>query len=65
MTSNKGSPIYPRHRLETLEPYYSRHVGAMTSEGLHAKRDIAEQLAWRDMKIAELERRLAEATHGK
>ena len=58
--SNKGSPIYPRHRLHTLEPYYSQHVAAMTEipgkqEGLHSKSDIAEQLAWRDQKIARLQ----------
>ncbi len=56
---NKGSPIYPRHRLHTLEPYYSRHIGAMTElpgiqEGLHSKSDIAEQLAWRDQAIDRL-----------
>ncbi len=58
MTKNHGTTTYPRHRLETLEPYYSRHVGAMTEEGLHHKSDIAEQLAWRDGRIAELSERL-------
>jgi hypothetical protein len=51
----KHSPLYPKHHPWTLEPYYSRHVSAMTSEGLHDKADIAEQLAWRDKKIQELE----------
>ncbi|HMG12778.1 MAG TPA: hypothetical protein VK571_06370, partial [Gemmatimonadaceae bacterium] len=37
-----------------LEPQYSRHVGALTSEGLHHKSDIAIQLAWRDKTIADL-----------
>jgi hypothetical protein len=37
-----------------LEPYYNRHIGAMTSEGLYSKADIAEQLAWRDKTIATL-----------
>lgn len=60
---SKGSPIYPRHRLHTLEPYYSMHVAAMTEipgkqEGLHSKADIAEQLAWRDQKIARLQEEL-------
>ena len=59
MPTNKGSTIYPRHRLHTLEPYYSRHVSAMTElpgvqEGLNSKSDIAEQLAWRDQAIAAL-----------
>ena len=51
---NKGSSLYPRHRLHTLEPHYSRHVGSMTSEGLRSKSDIAEQLAWRDQQIEAL-----------
>lgn len=40
-----------------LEPHYSKHVGAMTREGLHAKSDIAAELAWRD---TEIERLIAE-----
>lgn len=36
--------------------YYSRHVSAMTSEGLHSKSDIAAELAYRD---AEIDRLLA------
>jgi hypothetical protein len=64
---NKGSTIYPRHRLHTLEPYYSRHVSAMTElpgvqEGLHSKSDIAEQLAWRDQAIATLTAEVARLT---
>jgi uncharacterized coiled-coil DUF342 family protein len=47
--------MYPRcHHPWNLEPYYSRHVSAMTAEGLHGKAEIAEQLAWRDKQIAEL-----------
>ena len=34
--------------------YYCRHVSAMTEEGLHAKSDIAAELAWRDMEIDRL-----------
>ncbi len=65
---NKGSPIYPRHRLHTLEPYYSMHVSAMTEipgkqEGLNAKADIAEQLAWRDQKIARLQEEIGLMAH--
>jgi len=46
--------------------YYSRHVSAMTGEGLHAKSDIAGELAHRDMEIDRLDRRndqLEEALH--
>jgi hypothetical protein len=39
--------------LHTLEPYYSRHVSAMTTEGLHGKGDIAAELAWRDKALAD------------
>jgi hypothetical protein len=45
-----------------LEPHYSRHVGAMTSEGLHDKQDIAFQLALRDKEIELLRRELLAAT---
>jgi hypothetical protein len=34
--------------------YYIRHVAAMTKEGLHAKSDIAAELAWRDREIDRL-----------
>lgn len=34
--------------------YYCRHVSAMTAEGLHAKSDIAGELAHRDMEIDRL-----------
>ena len=36
--------------------YYSRHVSAMTEEGLHAKSDIAAELAHRDIQIDRLRR---------
>jgi hypothetical protein len=39
----------------SLEPHYSRHVMAMTAEELHAKSDIAAELAFRDKRIAALE----------
>lgn len=38
--------------------YYCRHIMAMTKEGLHAKTDIACELAWRDKRIDELEEEL-------
>lgn len=40
--------------LDESGDFYSRHVSAMTAEGLHAKSDIAAELGWRDMQIAEL-----------
>lgn len=41
--------------LDANGGHYSRHVAAMTEEGLVAKSDIAAELAWRDARIAELE----------
>lgn len=34
--------------------HYCRHISAMTREQLHSKSDIAAELGWRDLKIAEL-----------
>lgn len=34
--------------------HYCRHISAMTREQLHSKSDIAAELGWRDMQIAEL-----------
>jgi hypothetical protein len=45
---------YPKLNPMDLEPHYCRHVSAMTSERLHAKSDIAIQLAWRDAEIEAL-----------
>ena len=44
-----------------MSDVYGKHVSAMTAEGLHAKSDIAAELAHRDIRIADLERQLAEA----
>ena len=33
---------------DDLEPHYTKHVKAMTAEGLHDKGDIARELARRD-----------------
>jgi hypothetical protein len=41
--------------IELQDTFYTRHVMAMTTEGLHGKSDIAAELAARDMRIAELE----------
>ena len=38
-----------------LEPWFSKHMMAMTAEGLHAKSEIAVELARRDKRIKELE----------
>lgn len=46
--------MYPDQDHTALGELYIRHVEAMTAEGLHAKSDIAEQLAWRDGEIARL-----------
>ncbi|ASD87241.1 hypothetical protein R537_23775 [Salmonella enterica subsp. enterica serovar Rough O:d:1,7] len=40
--------------------YYSRHIQAMTREGLHSKGDIAAELAWRDQQIDQLKADLEE-----
>lgn len=50
--------LYAQRDPMALEPFYSRHVLAMTAEGLHDKHDIAEELAFRD---AEIERLRAKA----
>lgn len=42
-----------------LEPHYSKHVLAMTKEGLHSKADIASELAYRDKEIAALRAQVA------
>lgn len=58
-----GTPTYPKTVGPwELEPHYSRHVSAMTTEGLHHKQDIAFQLALRDKRIAELEEQSARQT---
>ena len=62
MTERK---MYPPQRPWLLEPYYCQHVSAMTTEGLHSKADIAEQLAWRDKRIAELEAEIAQLKSGR
>lgn len=51
--------LYAERDPMALEPHYSRHVLAMTAEGLHWKSNIAAQLAWRDLRIEQLEAALA------
>ena len=50
---------YAERKAQELEPYFIRHLSAMTAEGLHSKADIAKELAFRDKRIADLERQLA------
>lgn len=45
--------IYAAREVDQLEPYYSRHVYAMTAEELHSKSAIAAELAVRDKALAE------------
>ena len=52
--------LYPDQDHPALGDWYIRHVAAMTAEGLHAKSDIAAQLAWRDIEIARLQAQVAE-----
>lgn len=49
-----GAKLYAKKDHRALGEHYLRHVCAMTSEGLHAKSDIAAELAWRDMRIEAL-----------
>ena len=48
---------YAKRDIEAQGEHYIRHLHAMTAEGLHAKGDIAAELAHRDLRIAELESR--------
>jgi len=47
--------LYPKHDHETLEPRLSRHMFALSMGTLVGDEAIAEQLAWRDQRIAQLE----------
>lgn len=53
-------PHYRQHESIAVlkSPHYSKHVQAMTEEDLHGKAEIAEELAARDIRIAELKQRL-------
>jgi len=61
VTTKNPGPMYPNLEPWDLEPHYCAHIGAMTTEGLHSKAAIAEQLAWRDQTIEQLRRDLANA----
>lgn len=55
---------YRQHASMDVLPHsdYFKHVSAMTKEELHSKAEIAEELAVRDMRIKELEAKLAAMT---
>lgn len=51
------SKQYAERDIESLDEaggFYSRHVSAMTGEGLNSKSSIAAELGHRDMVISEL-----------
>jgi maltooligosyltrehalose synthase len=50
--------LYAERDIEELEPYYTRHISAMTTEQLNSKRRIAAEFAHRDKRIEELEARI-------
>ena len=45
------SKLYTEQRVRDLGEYYTRHVEAMITEGLHDKGDIAAQLGARDKRL--------------
>ena len=52
---------YAQRDLEALDvpvPYFSRHMAAMTDEGLFEKGAVAAELGWRDMEIDELKKKV-------
>lgn len=55
MTEQCKALHYPKHSAQALGQDYINHVMAMTSEKLHAKSDIAIQLARRDAKLRRLD----------
>lgn len=59
--AREGETQYARRDIEDLCEYYTRHLDAMTREGLHSKSDIAAELGWRDRIIEAAERRAADA----
>lgn len=48
--------LYAERDPRDLEPYFSRHMMAMTAEKLNTKAAIAEELAYRDKQIHALEK---------
>lgn len=61
--NNENSKQYASRDAWELDKegnYYTRHVMAMTREGLHSKGDIAAELGFRDQQIDKLKARIAE-----
>jgi len=54
--------LYTERNARKQGQVYMDHVMAMTTEELHSKADIASELAHRDIRIAELEQALRDAT---
>lgn len=50
--------LYAERDPDEIEPCRMRHLLAMTSEGLHSKADIADELAYRDKEIERLTQEL-------
>lgn len=46
--------LYADRDIIALGQHYTAHVGAMTTEGLHSKSEIAAELAARDAVLAKL-----------
>ena len=61
MTSKTPKAEYAPRDAAELEPFYSRHVSAMTAEGLHSKSAIAAELAYRDKALTDTQAKLARA----
>ena len=56
---------YAERDIEQLGDHYMVHLDAMTVESLHSKSSIAAELAFRDKRIAELEKEVEYIKEGK
>lgn len=56
--------LYAERDIIEQGEFYTRHVQAMTHEGLHSKSDIAAELAHRDMTIDQLIKLLKKIDNG-
>jgi hypothetical protein len=52
--SEPTEKLYAHRDIEKLGEHYLRHVDHMTTEALYDLSDIAAELAWRDLRIAQL-----------
>lgn len=50
--------LYAERDIIELGEYYTKHISAMTNEGLHSKSDIAAELAFRDAEIDQLKKEI-------